>query len=141
MAERIRSTWAIYVVALAAAYFPTALWFEHTYVEVPEFGGKAVRLDRPFIDFQNSKVVVAKFFPSLDGLADSPEYPDRSPIILYEDTRPLEPAHSTPSDIPGYGQGRFSHRSFFFIFSSSDGTNPKSNGRTYWAVIPASPAE
>jgi hypothetical protein len=142
MANRIGSTWVVYVVVLAAAYFPTALWLKYSYVEAPKPKGIAIRLERPFMDFQASKVVVAKIVPSLDALADSSEYPERSSLILYEGARPLGPAHSNHSDILGYGQGRFSHWSGSgFIFSSSDGTDPKTNGRTYWAVIPASPAE
>ncbi|WP_426433933.1 hypothetical protein [Bradyrhizobium genosp. P] len=78
--------------------------------------------------------------PWFGDLADAGREQDNSPIILYEDDKPLGPAHTTPhSDISAIGLGRFSHwkgNYSVFVFSSSDNTDPRTNGRSYWAVKP-----
>lgn len=61
----------------------------------------------------------------------------RSPVMIYEDGKPLGPAHSDFASISKLGHGRFSYwTDQGFIFSSSDGSDPNSNGRRYWAVVP-----
>lgn len=92
-----------------------------------------LRISRPFQKVQGAKLVAAASLPSLDDLADNEEFPEQSPFLLYEGTRLLGPPHSFHSDIAEYGMGRYSHWSGMgLLFSSSDGTDPKSNGRTYW---------
>jgi hypothetical protein len=136
-----RLTWAVCAVVAIAAYFSAALRLKYSYAGTPKPAGVAFRLDRPFFDLQGSDTAFAVKVPSLDHLSDTMEFQARSPFALYENTAPLGPAHSEHVDILKYGHGRFSHwNDAGFIFSSSDGTNPKSNGRTYWAVIPP-PAE
>jgi hypothetical protein len=44
--------------------------------------------------------------------------------------------HSLHVDIMKDGRGRYSHWGTSMIFSTSDNTNPNSNGRTYVAVQP-----
>jgi hypothetical protein len=74
--------------------------------------------------------------PALDNLADDLGQ-QRSPFMVYEDDRPLGPAHAMHADISTLGHGRFSHwKDLGFIISSSDGTNPGTNGRHYWVVLP-----
>jgi hypothetical protein len=78
--------------------------------------------------------------------ADSEPDNQRSPIILYENLTPLGPAHSAHADIQELGLGRYSHWSDNpksgwrtirgVLFSSSDNTDPRTNGRRYWAVLP-----
>jgi hypothetical protein len=129
-------------VAAIAVYFSAALWLKYTYVEPPKPPGVVLRLDRPFLTMEGSDLAFNVKLPSLDQLSDTPEFPSKSPFILYENTTPLGPAHVAHAEIEKYGHGRFSHWSGAgFIFSSSDGTNPLTNGRTYWAVIPPSPAK
>lgn len=138
MANWNRSTWVVCAVVAIAAYFSVALWLNYSYVESPKPAGTAIRLSRPFFEMRGSDLAVAVNVPSLDYLSDTP-FRARSPFILYENALPLGPAHSAHAEILKYGHGRFSHwNGSGFIFSSSDGTNPKSNGRTYWAVIPSS---
>jgi hypothetical protein len=75
--------------------------------------------------------------PALDNLADDLGQWNRSPFVVYEDDRPLGPAHAMHADISKLGHGRFSHwKDLGFIISSSDGTNPGTNGRNYWVVLP-----
>ena len=60
-----------------------------------------------------------------------------SPVMIYEDGKRLGPAHSNFADISKLGHGRFSYwTGQGFVFSTSDGSDPNSNGRRYWAVVP-----
>lgn len=58
-----------------------------------------------------------------------------STLELYENGVRLQGAHSSHSDIINFGQGRFSHwyngSGNYIYFSSSDGTDPRTNGRIY----------
>ena len=54
-----------------------------------------------------------------------------SRLRLYEDGRPLGPAHSAHSDIRSLGKGRFSHWGPTVYFSTSDNSDPPTNGRRY----------
>ena len=54
-----------------------------------------------------------------------------SPLVLLEDGRALGPAHSLHDDIRALGAGRFSHWNGYLWFSSSDGSDPRRNGRRY----------
>jgi hypothetical protein len=138
-----RSTWIVNAIVATAVYFSAALWLKYTYAEPPKPAGAVVlRLNRPFYELRGSDIAFAVNVPSVESLSDTMELQMRSPFMLYENALPLGPAHSEHADILKYGHGRFSHwNGAGFIFSSSDGTNPKSNGRTYWAVIPPPHAE
>jgi hypothetical protein len=63
-----------------------------------------------------------------------------STVELYEDDKRLGPAHASFSDIATLGGGRFTtwQNSMMndIYFSSSDGTDPNTNGRTYRAFDP-----
>ena len=54
-----------------------------------------------------------------------------SSLQLFEDGRPLGPAHSAHADIRLLGRGRFSHWGPAVYFSTSDNSNPSTNGRRY----------
>jgi hypothetical protein len=130
-----RSRWIVCAFIASAAYFPAALWLKHSYVEPPTPGGAVLRLSRPFDEIQGTDLAVVADAPALDSLSDTTEFPEKSPFILYENETPLGPAHRPHDEIAADGRGRFSHwRGSGFVFSSSDGTNPVSNGRTYWVV-------
>lgn len=66
--------------------------------------------------------------------ADAPAHPRRSAWILLEDDLPLGPAHTLHSDIETNGRGRYSHWKDAIIFSTSDNSDPRTNGRTYTLV-------
>src|SRR5262249_10266558 len=56
---------------------------------------------------------------------------DHSSLRLFEDDAELGPAHSLHNDILTLGGGRFSHWGRWLMFSSSDGSDPRTNGRSY----------
>lgn len=72
--------------------------------------------------------------------ADTADNNLRSDIELYEDDKLIGPAYSVHADVGRLGRGRFSHWRYnypMFLLSSSDNTDPKTNGRNYWAAKPA----
>ena len=54
-----------------------------------------------------------------------------SHLQLYEEDRPLGPAHTLHADIRELGGGAFSHWDGRLLFSSGDGSDPNANGRRY----------
>ncbi|CAN5248936.1 hypothetical protein BH09PSE2_BH09PSE2_02130 [soil metagenome] len=67
----------------------------------------------------------------LEPLGDDGANPQRSPLMLFEDGEPLGPAHSGHADIEAHGGGRISHWGEGLYFSTSDGSDPNTNGRSY----------
>lgn len=67
--------------------------------------------------------------------ADSLQNLNQSQLQIYENGLVLSPAHSSDDDTGNFGLGRFRH--WFdgitesLIFSASDNSNPKTNGRVY----------
>jgi O-methyltransferase len=57
--------------------------------------------------------------------------PNRSNLRVFEDGIELGPPHSLHDDITAHGGGRFSHWGRWLMFSSSDGSDPRTNGRSY----------
>ncbi len=53
-------------------------------------------------------------------------------LELYEDGTRLGPSRVRREDIRNFGQGAFSYRRRGLYFSTSDGSSPRTNGRTYW---------
>ena len=129
----------IYFVAahlLRAGYTP-----DPNFISGPDVPGEKIRLVPPFARFGSSKFAVAiERYKLFDELADSEDDKGRSTIELYENGTRLGPAHSSPSDIASLGSGRFSHwrtNGTTMFWSSSDNTDPATNGRAYWLVKPA----
>ncbi len=66
---------------------------------------------------------------------DCNDIPLLSQWKIYEDDRELGPAHSLHADIKYLGSGRYSHWLDTLYFSSSDNTDPRTNGRKYRLVL------
>jgi hypothetical protein len=71
------------------------------------------------------------FLPDLIYPEDSNAGPNSSTLEIKENDRPLGPAHAPHSEIAALGEGRYSHWQTYLLFSSSDNTDPRSNGRVY----------
>jgi hypothetical protein len=95
----------------------------------------AVRL-KHFEVSPTSSLVVSHEIQQLEEVADTPDDEKRSPVLLYENDRLLGPAHSIHDDIAKIGLGRYSHWEKGMVFSTSDNSNPSTNGRSYWVVLP-----
>lgn len=68
--------------------------------------------------------------------ADNVSDPRTSHLVLLESGRSLGPAHSLHADIREQGRGRFSFWVNTLHFSSSDNSDPATNGRLYLATAP-----
>lgn len=73
------------------------------------------------------------------GRGDSNARPTASDLQLFEDGRLLGPPHSTHAEITAKGGGRYSHWNDYLVFSASDGSDPRINGRHYSFVVPPVP--
>ena len=67
-----------------------------------------------------------------DTLSD----PCASDVLLVENETVLGPPHTTHSAIAQDGQGRYSHWHSALYFSTSDNSDPRSNGREYHIHLP-----
>ncbi len=67
----------------------------------------------------------------VDVEGDTNEEPERSVYALCENDVPLHPAHCAHDQIRQYGKGAYSHWGKSLLFSTSDNTDPRTNGRTY----------
>jgi hypothetical protein len=128
--------WAVAMAGIIG-YFALAAYFKYSYL----LSGKEVAVLRGFERLGDSRhaVVAHSWFPrgARLGEADSEDDNERSRVLIYEDDKPLGPPHSPHADIGGLGMGRFSHwRGQGFVFSSSDNSDPATNGRSYRAVVP-----
>lgn len=72
---------------------------------------------------------------------DGSEAPRASRLVLFEDGRRLGPAHASHAAIREQGGGRYSHWGRHLYLSSSDGSDPRSNGRTYAVRRPPAPRD
>lgn len=67
----------------------------------------------------------------LATIADDVGHWERSPLRLFENDKPLGFAHALHYRIRRDGAGRYSHWQDRLLFSTSDNSNPNSNGRNY----------
>ena len=93
--------------------------------------------ENAFIDY-NIETILTKsglFYSEGDDNAGSQRGPLRSNLILLENGKPLGPSHAFDDVIQGIGQGAYSYRIFgsdrFLVFSTSDNSDPRRNGRHY----------
>ena len=90
---------------------------------------KRILLSGPYVS--GERYLYATRLEHLKDAADSPDFPRRSRLMLYEDGNPLGLAHSAPETIRSFGLGRFCHWEDQLYFSASDSTNPNFNDRIY----------
>jgi hypothetical protein len=95
-------------------------------------------IQRPYQQLLDSSFAVVVHDPYFQDEADLTDQ-KRSDVRLYEDDKLLGPAHSSHYEIAVLGMGRYSHwkgNYSIFAFSSSDNTDPNTNGRVYSAARP-----
>jgi 2-polyprenyl-3-methyl-5-hydroxy-6-metoxy-1,4-benzoquinol methylase len=96
--------------------------------------GRVQMLEPPFRESSGHMFYLSR--PDLTHLADNAhESLNDSPVYIFENGRQLPHPHALHADIAKVGLGRFSHWGQDLLLSTSDNTNPNSNGRTYEVVV------
>jgi len=90
---------------------------------------KQMPLQGPYKKEQGNCWIVG--LPQYENSSDNMKEGTRSKLVLYEDGKPLGPAHSLHDDIRTKGGGRYSHWTDTLYFSASDNSDPNKNGRKY----------
>lgn len=76
-------------------------------------------------------------YSDYSAFADEAFKAPKSPLILYENDKPLGPSHSVHYDVERLGLGRYSHwKDLGILFATSDNSDPNNNGRAYFVVLP-----
>ena len=100
--------------------------------EVCQGSKERLELKKPFAREAGFAYLAA--VPELVEAADGPNASHRSPFFLCEGRTALTGPHSLHDNIRRYGRGQYSHYSQHLYFSSSDGSDPNTNGRGYALV-------
>jgi hypothetical protein len=124
-------TWVVAIALVVLPYQWAVLAANSAYPSCPY--GERIRMPMPFTGTGGYSFAVN--IPELDKLADNrPEAPNQSPLVICENHRVLGPAHALHQDITARGQGRFSHWGTDMVFSTSDNSDPNTNGRSYLII-------
>lgn len=59
-----------------------------------------------------------------------------SPLELREDGRPLPRPHAAPTTVHRLGKGAYLHEESRLVFSTTDNSDPRTNGRAYTLLVP-----
>ena len=100
--------------------------------EVCQGAKERIELKKPFAREAGFAYLAA--VPELAEAADAPNASHRSPFFLCEGRTALTEPHGLHDNIRRYGRGQYSHWSQHLYFSSSDGSDPNTNGREYTLV-------
>jgi hypothetical protein len=95
-------------------------------------GADPYPLRRPFASWGGH--AFAAEIPQFRDSSDTADLPSVSKLVLCEDGNPLGPPHSNHDEIRQKGSGRYSHWDTEVVFSTSDNSNPNTNGRSYWVI-------
>ena len=66
-----------------------------------------------------------------ESLSSDSEHPQRSTLVLEEDGEQIGPGNALHQSIREDGEGAFSHWGNRLMFSTSDNSDPRTNGRVY----------
>jgi hypothetical protein len=108
-------------LAIYAVYLPVAMFVHRDYVQLPRPSGKAFeKILRFSVDPPRYAARSYVFAPA--------QYPDTSQIRVYEDMLPLPTANVDLVTIAD---------TYYLVrIITSDGSDPRTNGRQYWTVAP-----
>lgn len=118
--------WKPALVLIFAIYAPLAVWLHHSYEPSSDYV-----LPQPFRPVDETGLGFA--LTAIDSRFFEPNDRYSQKFALYENDKPLGPI-AEPVDVNRLGQGRYAHwwsGGSRFVFSSSDNTDPRTNGRVY----------
>jgi hypothetical protein len=134
--------WLTVIAVVFAGYFPAAYMLQGAYIDPAPKGRIVFQITGPFSRYNHASIPYQTGLDRFNSLGNDAHIKgdNRSPVMLYENSKPLGPAHSRFHEIYHLGGGSFSHlKDSQFVFSSSDNSDPNTNGRSYWLVFPTSP--
>jgi hypothetical protein len=131
--DSIRSRWPIWAGLLVVLHgvIGGGIWFTPRVTASIENSAITAELG---LAFSANAQFERKFLYALP--TDTSEEIDKSDLVLFESDRPLGPAHAVHADIRVSGGGRYSHWNGSIIFSTPDGSDPRTNGRVYSIASP-----
>jgi hypothetical protein len=121
---------AVVVVSFLATTFVLDLWWPVTRcsMETP------LELKRPFAKSGTGYAYVAAAPKQFQDSGNDLKNVAKSPLLLCENGRPIGPVHTPLNEIQTSGSGRFTHWGTNIFFSTSDNSDPNTNGRVYSVV-------
>lgn len=149
-APRKRSipVWLTCLIVATPFYFGAMYWAsmgndtEFTFNNVYSTSEKRYILKRPFDQLLDSKFSVTVVDVYFRDISDTDRDEFRSPVQLFENGKGIGPAHTVLYHVAVLGMGRYKHwkgNHSIFAFSSSDNTDPNTNGRVYSVSRMATP--
>lgn len=124
-------TWVGAIALVVLPYQWAALAVHSAYPSCPY--GERIRMPMPLAKNGGHSYVV--HLPELARISDSVgKPPNGSPLVVCENNRLLGPARALHRDITALGRGRFSHWGSDLVFSTSDNSDPNTNGRSYLII-------
>jgi hypothetical protein len=125
------TTWIGTIALIVLPYEGAVLAMNWAYPSCPY--GERIRMPEPFVSNGGYSYVVS--LPTLERLADNiSENPNGSPVAICENHWMIGPGHSLHKEISERGRGRFSHWGSDLVFSTSDNSDPNTNGRSYLVI-------
>jgi hypothetical protein len=97
-----------------------------------KFFGRGANLSRPYLHAGGNCWVAN--LEKLSALSDDVDW-QGSPVVLYENRVKLGTPHAVHQDIRDIGNGKYSCWNGVLYFSTSDNSDPNTNGRTYTLEI------
>jgi hypothetical protein len=132
-----KSTWIKWGIGGSAivitSFYATLFALDFAKPKCPT-GTASLPLLAPFAKYSPTGAAWVANLPAWSNISDSSDASNRSPVLVCEDSLRLGPAHSAHTDVATKGLGRFSHWGSSVVFSSSDNSDPNTNGRQYRVV-------
>jgi hypothetical protein len=123
------------VIAFALFYGAARPWLAPVPADICLRGnGRVLMLKGPF-SRQGEHGFLVMELGSGDAGSDHADNPTRSTAVLCEDGHAIGSPHSLHDDIRSKGGGLYSHWSGSLYFSTSDNSDPNTNGRTYKLIM------
>ncbi|WP_128932689.1 hypothetical protein [Bradyrhizobium zhanjiangense] len=132
MSKQFQRRLIVASIGAAILYIPVALYLDTL---PPWRNPDPGMIYPPFKHFGGNAWQYLTLIPG--SISDTNDAPNRSRLELTEDRRPLGPAHSEHADIVEKGNGQYSYWQSSLIFSTSDNSDPNTNGRAYRVIDPS----
>ena len=124
------TTWISIIALIVLPYEGAVLAMNWAYPSCPN--GERIRMPQSTANGGYSYVAS---LPDLKSIADNvTEIPNGSPLVICENHWRIGPANALHKEILERGRGRFSHWGSDLVFSTSDNSDPNTNGRSYLVI-------